>query len=229
MLTLLESKNAALNFEKRLLANSLKTPYPESWGYGDIDWTDVDPTVVELNRGEDEYEIAKACFLQKGFSATIIQIERIQNAELYEKYYKKKCEVARLNGGEANELLMKHGTKTTPPATIWQSSPSKSNTFAFDFRYSSDRNLFGRGAYFTDDAGYVNGGYAHVLPNGDKQMFLALVAAGLSEELTTTKPDIRTPSSGFQSVRGPITSAHHAIIVYELSQSYPMYLVTYSK
>ena len=181
-----------------------------------------------------EGRITKACFLEKGFRATIRRIERIQNAELYEKYYKRRCEVARLNGGDANELLLKHGTKSTPPATIWQSSPSKSNTYAFDFRYSSDRNYFGRGAYFTDDATYVDGSpglskcYSHVLENGDKQMFLALVAAGCSEVLTTQKPDIRTPSCGYQSVKGPITSAHDAIVVYELSQSYPMYLVTYS-
>ena len=179
---------------------------------------------------DPEYITASNCFLSKGFRATIHKIERIQNLELYDKYYQKRSEISRLNGGNPNELLLKHGTKSTSPEIIWKSSPSKTNTYAFDFRYSSDNNYFGRGAYFTDDAGYVDGGYAYTNPStGLKQMFLAFVAAGKHDEKTSIDRNIKTPSAGCNSVRGPITSSHTGIIVYELSQSYPAYLVTYSK
>jgi O-acetyl-ADP-ribose deacetylase len=230
-IALVEAKNLILSIEKRLLNEALRTPYPESWHYDADLENHAEPTIEPLDELDPEYLEAKDCFLLKGFQAHIHRIERIQNPELYEKYHKKRCEISRLNSGNPNELLLKHGTKSLSPDVIWKSSPSKSNTYAFDFRHSSESNYYGRGSYFTDDARYVNGGYAYRLPGSQppmKQMFLAWVAAGSHDEKTAVDRDLRMPGAGFHSVRGPVTSTQMGVIVYELSQSYPAYLVTYS-
>lgn len=79
---LLEAKNKVLDLERNLLDKVLRTPYPDSWGYDDIDdFTDVNPVIEELNVIDPEYVIAKNCFLSKGFKAKIHKIERIQNVE----------------------------------------------------------------------------------------------------------------------------------------------------
>jgi hypothetical protein len=54
-------------------------------------------------------------------------------------------------------------------------------TYGFDFRYSTESNFYGRGSYFTDNTSYVKN-YAFRLPTGERQIFIARVAAGKHEE-----------------------------------------------
>jgi hypothetical protein len=218
-----------LHFEREKLAKHLTVPLPTSWGYDDLDDSSP-PTLEALDEGCDEYETAAACFLEKGFQAEIISIERVQNPPLYRLYHQKRKEIASRNGGDANEMLLKHGTRRTDPKIVWESGP-RTNTYGFDFRYSSDNNFYGRGSYFTDDASYSDG-YAYVHPDGYKQLFLAYVAAGSAEQKQASDQRsgrIMNPSPGFQSIRGPILGSLQGIVVYELNQSYPAYLVSYRK
>ena len=228
-LVVMQASKEVLNFEKAKLAKHLVIPLPSSWGYDDSDEADTPPPNLQmLDQGSDEYIQAANCFLEKGFSAQIVSIQRVQNAPLYRLYHQKKNEIAKRNGDDANEVLLKHGTRGHDPEGVWGSGPH-TNTYGFDLRHSSDGNYYGRGAYFTDDASYTNS-YAFTHQNGDKQVFLAYVARGKVEQKQTwdnVTRLIKHPSPGYQSICGPITGSHHGLIVYELNQSYPAYLVSY--
>jgi hypothetical protein len=228
-LAVLKAKSAVADFVRNVIEQEQYIPLPESWGYDDNDSSD--PVLVELDNDKAEYDMAVQCMHEKGFSADIIRVERVQNPELYRWYHKKRKEIADKNEGDENEALLKHGTSKTSPSVIWNSG-SHTNTYGFDFRYSSDNNFYGRGSYFTDDAAYTHN-YAYCLPDGDKserQVFLAFVTQGKSEQKEETdrrSGHIMNPSAGYQSIRGPISGSLQGIVVYEFNQSYPAYLVTY--
>jgi hypothetical protein len=210
------------NFEKRIFAASMRIPLPPSWGYpNEEDDLLPPPKLVLLNAQDPDYKIASDIFFQSGINATISKIERVQNVDLYRMYTRMKQEIARRNNKDANELLLKHGTRNTDPSAVWNS------TYGFDFRYSTESNFYGRGSYFTDNTSYVKN-YAFRLPTGERQLFIARVAAGKHEERRDTDKTIVKPMAGCHSVRGPISGNIFGVIVYELRQSYPEYLVTFN-
>ena len=73
-----------------------------------------------------------------------------------------------------------HGTRKVPPNLIITSE------YGFDFRYSSDNCLFGTGSYFANTSKYSHD-YAHKLPSGKYQMFVALVVTGKSAKLSSSQ------------------------------------------
>ena len=226
----LRAQTKVLEYERNKVYNDSRAiSLPDTWGY---ELTDddcfPDPSLKELEPISSEYIEAAKCFGNDNFKADIVRIERVQNVELYRLYDTKRKEVARKNGGNANEILLKHGTRTTSPETVWNSG-SRTNTYGFDFRWSSGNNYYGRGSYFTDDTGYANR-YSYQCGNSDeRQIFLAYVAQGCIEQKDTKDKSIKTPSAGYQSVRGPIDGSIQGLVVYELHQSYPAYLVTYKR
>jgi len=189
-----------------------------------------DPALVELERSSWEFITVSTIFGSNDFdfSADIVRIERVQNVELYKHYDSKRKDIARRNGGNANEILLKHGTSVTSPEMVWNSGPPRNNRYGFDFRYSSDHNYYGRGSYFTSDTSYAHR-YSYKCPNTDneRQIFLALVAQGRVEQKSAVDSSIRVPKEGCQSVRGPVLESIQGLVVYEHNQSYPAYLVTY--
>lgn len=207
---------------------SIKTqiPLPASWQSPE----GTQPMLVVLDPVGKEFNMAQSCFL-KGFTmARVVKIERIENVELYKEYYHRRGVIAKHNGRNPNELLLKHGTRQTDPTSIWSSGPCTS-TYGVDFRFCED-GFYGRGAYFAEDTSYSHN-YAHRLASGHFQMFLCQVAAGKVEQKHNIDRNIRMPSPGFHSVRGPIRklpngALQHGIVVYENNQSFPTYLVTYS-
>jgi hypothetical protein len=100
-----------------------------------------------------------------------------------------------------------------------------------DFRYSQKMALFGRGAYFAERSDYSNQDrYVHITAEGERQMFLAQVAAGRVQTLCRQQCDlaIKHPALGFDSIRGHVKAPnYHAIIVYDVWRSYPTYLLTF--
>ena len=129
---------------------------------------------------------------------------------------------------------MKHGTRHADPSVIWQSGATSTNTFGIDPRYC-DSGFFGRAAYFAYDTVYSDG-YSHRLPSGERQMLLVWVTAGRVEDRSVRPRDnardrvLRHPQPTFHSIKGRVTeppNRQDAIMIYELHQSYPAYLVTY--
>lgn len=222
----LKGVNQVLSWERQ----NLSIPLPSSWKCDAAMANSDDNILEEIFEGDEDYDVAYACVLERGFTVKTIKIERVKNVELYREYQKKKSVVARLNNGDANEILLKHGTRSAEPRVVWDSG-SKTNSYGFDLRYSSEQNYFGRGAYFTDDGAYAHN-WAYKVPGTDGQerkFFLALVARGAVEMKYQIEKTIKTPSPGFQSVQGPITPSNQGTVVYELNQSYPAFLITYTQ
>ena len=65
-----------------------------------------------------------------------------------------------------------HGTRVTDPRSVCLSS------VGLDPRCSGDQRYYGNGVYFAANASYVDANYAHHLPGGIRQMFLAHVLCG---------------------------------------------------
>jgi len=180
---------------------------------------------LDRNLNHDEFTEAEECFL-RGFAGQIVKIERVENKELYAEYVKVKRKIEAKNNGDANEMLLKHGTRESPPEIIWKSSKATTGTEGFDFRYSG-AGMFGRGSYFAEDTSYSHT-YKYTLPTGEFQMFLASVAVGKIDQRQAADGRIAHPAAAKDSVRGPITSSNQGIIVYELNRAYPKYLITYT-
>jgi hypothetical protein len=211
---------------------------PSSWGSASD--TDPPPRLIELAKEDPEYLLASANFLTN-FTANIVKIERVQNPGLYREYIKKKISIAEDNNGEPVEMLLKHGTSVSEPRYIWDSGRGggvKSNAAGFDHRFGQ-QGMYGRGSYFAEDTKYSHRCFTFNTKVLDPttntpifQMFLATVAAGIIQE-KVGKYDkewklINMPEYPHHSIRGKVTDIEDALIVYELHQSYPKYLVSYT-
>ena len=102
--------------------------------------------------------------------------------------------------------------------------------------------FYGRGAYFADSAAYCDESYAYVPreqpgPHQHRQLILAHVLCGEVKEYGHRKDRaLKFPPTGFDSVRGGPhkfrPSAVHSCnmtVVYDRTQVYPQYIVTYSQ
>jgi len=87
--------------------------------------------------------------------------------------------VRQKNGEEPKIAEMYHGTRSTPPELIYKSEEG------FDMRYSA-QGMWGHANYFAKNSSYSNG-YAHPLPNGRKQMFVANVLIGVPAVLASDR------------------------------------------
>ena len=109
----------------------------------------------------------------------------------------------------------------------------------FDLSPVGDRqNLYGRGCYFSEQTAHSDKRDKHVLlqegaTDADErfaQLVVVRVAAGLME-LRTRDRHIMKPTHPYHSVRGVVTEAGErpmtAVVVYETTQAYPAYIVTY--
>jgi O-acetyl-ADP-ribose deacetylase len=173
--------------------------------------------LVEVVQGSAEYAKIQGIF-NDGFPATIVKIERVQNPVLLERFEQTRRLIARECGGSANERTnMRHGSRQTDPKTICERG--------FDFRHSQE-GMFGRGAYFSSSTRYSDA-YRFQGLAGDHQMFIASVVCGKIERRHADR-SIRHPTPGFHSIEGLVNQSDLAIIVYDLAQAYPSYLVTYT-
>jgi hypothetical protein len=170
-----------------------------------------------------EFNRCERLFQEAGMpNVKLKRVERVQNPRLWVKYTKA-CEALESQGHERNEKWLFHGTRSIDPTQI-------ARTTGIDFRHSSE-GLFGRGAYFAERSEYsAKGRYIHTNAHGEKQMFLAQVAAGKVQPLECHQRDrdMKHPAAGFDSVRGHVLDPdYYAVIVYEVSHSYPAYILTY--
>ena len=154
---------------------------------------------------------------------SIVKIERIQNKWLWEKYYQHCDRMKRKNEGVINEKLLFHGTRNTPPSSIYKDEEG------FDMRFGR-AGMWGTGNYFAVNASHSDD-YAHRLPDGTHQMFLAKVLTGRSIELqpdsTLRLPPPRQGNLRYDTVNGE-TNGSQVFITYSSDKAYPFYLITYS-
>ena len=211
--------------QERLAAQAL----PTGWTFrSGSPWTRYTPheqngpVLVEVERTSPEFQHCQERFQQAGMTVALKQVERVQNPELWTKY-RKATEAIEHLGREKNEKWLFYGTGKTDPKHI-------ASQTGIDFRYSNP-GLFGRGAYFAERSNYsCAANYIHTTARGERQLFLAQVAAGRAQSLGKSQRDrtIRHPAPGCDSIRGHVLDPdYYAVIVYDVSQSYPAYLLTY--
>jgi hypothetical protein len=183
------------------------------------------PVMVEVDRASAVFRDCERRFQQAGMvGVPLKRVERVQNPELWTNY-RKACEALEHMGAHKNEQWLFHGTSRTQPLDLARHK-------GIDHRYSNDRNLmFGKGAYFAERSDYSNQpDYVHKRDQGERQMFLAQVAAGRVQALGRHQrdPNIKHPAQGFDSIRGHVKNPdYHAVVVYDVSRSYPTYLLTF--
>ncbi|XP_027009755.2 protein mono-ADP-ribosyltransferase PARP12-like isoform X2 [Tachysurus fulvidraco] len=154
----------------------------------------------------------------------ILTVERVQNKELWEDFQTKRERMKKANSdkkyGEGERLLF-HGTKTNNVDAICRQN--------FDMRVSGvNATVYGQGSYFAKDANYSNDYTDHY---GERCMFACRVLVG---QYTKGVWHYRRPpakdaagnlyDSCVNDVRNPTI-----YVVFERSQVYPEFLITYEK
>jgi hypothetical protein len=219
--------NRAMELEQLEAAQALPTGWVFASGKPWTHFTPFErrgPVSVEVDRASAEFRDCEQRFQQAGMAGVPLKrVERVQNPSLWTNY-RKACEALQHIGADKNEQWLFHATGQTAPLEV-------AGHTGIDFRYSQERVLFGRGAYFAERSDYSNQDrYVHITAQGERQMFLAQVAAGRVQTLCRQQRDvnIKHPAPGFDSIRGHVLDPdYHAIIVYDVWRTYPTYLLTF--
>jgi len=166
---------------------------------------------------------------------TIVDIERVQNAAAWDFYKNTRETIAKLSSAKAsdsievraNEWLLKHGTRNVSPKDICNKKQGLNISYA-------SVGMYGQAIYTAEKASYSDNGYAHKLPNGNKQMLLVKVSAGrvwsAPNPYDASMSNSKEPAHRYDSIRGPVTSGaspDFAIMIYECHRTYPQYIITY--
>lgn len=146
----------------------------------------MEPIPLDPNKHKAEYDAIKTNFMATiGNANSVIHgIKRIQNRELYERYFHwkqtiiKKYKKLRENGvviaDYYEEQMLYHGTRSLDPKEIYISKEG------IDRRYTNAGVAFGIGSYFAVNASYsAGGGYVHTLANGTKKFLYCRVFPGV--------------------------------------------------
>jgi hypothetical protein len=240
------------NKAAKKLAEDAVVQWPTTWTDGPFNVQDDKVRLIDVLQGsaewnEVEYEwrnqsvapnaTRNGAHNQLGANFTLQTVKRIQNPVAWAAYHSRVRLTASMISSDstgsvfhrANEWVMKHGTLRTDPEEVVRSAAG------IDSRYAGDNLFFGKAAYTAEDAEYSHA-YAYRVPDsngGVRQMLLVRVAAGRIHEIQDRKEEhkqIKTPPSGFHSVRGNVSQnapRRMAIMVYQPDTAYPSYLLTY--
>ena len=208
--------------------------YPEEWE----EMGEATTKLVPLSPGTDEWSHVSEAFQSTMPSSTIVQITRIQNRWLWEKYDFQRKRMHKKNDGDINELELFHGTSNNDPKLIYE------NEIGFDMRYSNS-GMWGQANYFAEKASYSHG-YAYVTYDGYsragyREMFFAKVLTGdtynCSSNSSLRKPPFKPAGSAggslqfaqvqYDTVTG-YTRGSQVYMTYDNDKAYPAYLIKYT-
>jgi tankyrase len=164
-------------------------------------------------------------------SYSIIKIEHIHNPKLWKKHLYTKGEIAEANGGDANEMMLFHG------------SPYVHNIIqnGFDERHACSTGMFGAGIYFAHDSSKSNQYVYGISSRGctahserscyecERVLLLCRVLLGKSHKQTSAQRLSHAPP-GHNSVSGVPTEGglcYKEYVIYRGEQAYPEYLISY--
>ena len=129
-------------------------------------------------------------------AASIIRVERIQNTWLWTRYQQDKQRIIQKTGGEANEMIVYHGTSSHSPALIYKGEQG------FESRLASS-GMWGKASYFAVNAFYSNN-YAFQCQNGNRQLFSVKICAGdvieMASDKTLRLPPLKTDINAPQPI-----------------------------
>ena len=184
--------------------------------------------LIEVEKGTTEFHEVSSAMKKTMPTSSITKLERVQNRWLWDQYSHTRKRISMKNGGEAKELNLFHGTRTTEPIAVYNGQDG------FDMRFSA-KGMWGTGIYFAENALYSHS-YCHNVGT-TKQMFFARVIVGeftkIPSNSALTIPPVKPTSKGrfkterYDSVSGE-TGGSVIYIIYSNAQAYPEYLITYT-
>jgi hypothetical protein len=162
----------------------------------------------------------------------VMSMDQVQSYNLRSIYDAMKSQIKRENGGNANELLLFHGTAEDAAKGILDTG--------FDDRFFNNKFAvcrFGSGAYFANDIrkshGYTD---PKVTPPAGTRpvrvMFIVKVSLGKQFDTTEEMTDLRSAPKGFHSVHAkkgstPPPNDYEEFIIYRYGQSCPLLMIKY--
>ncbi|KRX95030.1 Tankyrase-1, partial [Trichinella pseudospiralis] len=162
----------------------------------------------------------------------ISKVQKVFNRRLWERYIRRRDDIAEENNGQHNEKLLFHGSPFVN--AIVQKG--------FDERHAYIGGMFGAGIYFAEHSSKSNqyvygiGGGTGCLPHKDKscyvchrQLLLCRVILGKSFGHTTAMKLAHAPP-GHHSIIGKPSGyglTYPEYVIYRGEQAYPEYLITY--
>jgi len=228
----ISGKSYLIDFDKMLQINR-NTGYkrPIQWvlsrleGMYPQEWQPQNKTteLFSVRRGTPEWQHVERKFAATMGSGRIIELTRIQNKCIWEKYVHEKKRLDQKNNRAINEKELFHGTSSNSPQNIYKDEDG------FDVGFSR-KGMWGVANYFAVKASYSDR-YAFQSRDG-KQMFLVKVLAGESyncqpdsslhmppnkHPATQTKYDTATEN----------TNGSQVFMTYDNNIAYPTYLITY--
>ena len=168
-----------------------------------IHWTPQAPNelckLVVLQPTSQEYNEVVNRLRSTLPAASIIKVERIQNHWLWTRYQQDKQRIVRKVGGEANEMIVYHGTSDNSPSLIYKGE------HGFESRLSSS-GMWGKASYFAVNASYSNS-YAFRCENGNMQLFSVKICAGDVVEMAPDKTLRLPPLKSEVNTQQPVSVA----------------------
>jgi len=173
-----------------------------------------------MDKTSPEYAMVVNKFNEGGFMkgkySKIIQVNRIENRNLWIMYHSKKLTML----PNPNEKLLFHGCKTRP------AMDAIIQTDGFDFRLASKGGSVGAGAYFAVKPSYSDSGYVLQNTDGSKEMIISSVLIGDSvqgQSGLARPPNNPATNRLFDSV----FNGAEMFVVFDISQAYPSYIIKY--
>ena len=199
--------------------------YPSEWEPQQSDFE-----LFRVHRRSREWQYVNGLMKQSLANFKIIELQRIQNQQLWEGYAFDKKRMSKCNNGAVNEKNLFHGTREANPKLIIKSVKG------IDFRYSRRdyKLLWGAGAYFAVKAQYSDRYCYYDSSSGTRQLLLVKVLTGRSynygatfdPSLTKPPPLPENRHMLYDTVKG-FTNDSYVYVVYDHNRAYPAYLITY--
>ena len=203
---------------------SIKIIFPPEWGPQQLN-VEFKP----IRRSSQEWSDIEGMVHKTLPAARLVQIDRVQNRQLWEKYALEKGHMNQRNNGLLNEKLLFHGTRKNDPRSVVQSLRG------IDFRCSrrDHQLLWGTGAYFAANANYSNRYSYHNAQLQAWQMIIVKVLTGNSCSYRKPNPSLTRPPPLFagsnllyDTVCG-CSGGSDIYVVYDQDRAYPAYIISY--
>ncbi|XP_077129474.1 protein mono-ADP-ribosyltransferase PARP14-like isoform X2 [Ranitomeya variabilis] len=188
--------------------------------------TNNDVTVAVVAAGSPEYNHVEALFRQS-CQMRIVNIDRIQNKDLWMNYQIKKQAIDTKNGTKTNEKQLFHGTDSSTIKTVNQNGFNRSYA-------GKNAACYGNGTYFAVDSSYsAHDQYSRPDANGLKYMYLARVltgefCAGQRGMLAPPPKNAANITDLYDSVTDNSAKPTMFVIFHDI-QAYPEYLISFRK
>jgi O-acetyl-ADP-ribose deacetylase (regulator of RNase III)/RNA recognition motif-containing protein len=187
--------------------------------------------LCQVAQGSPEWSRVVGNFQRTLPSVRVIEVTRIQNKWLWERYVLHKQRLSFKNNGSVNERELFHGTRKNDPKHIYEGEDG------FDMRFSST-GMWGLANYFAVNASYSDT-YAYTRSDGTKEMFMVKVLTGDSYQ-SPSKQELRMPPEKpravgeklqfsrvrYDTVTGT-TRGSQVFMTYDNDKAYPAYLIQY--